>query len=1031
MKKLQAPLPQAPPPEIQQALDEQNAPPPEDYSRAPAISPEDVPDDVARAMMTPQEYEEHRKQVQYGVGIGNVLQTTAEAAARSATLGISDYALTALGADPEGLREREARNEVAAGVGTAIGIIAPALLTGGASGAELGLAGTLAEVTPAALVSRVGAATAKAITTAGGESLMARIASHTARAAIEGAIFGAGARLSGRVLNGEDAWDPDAAGEYLAAAGEGALIGGALGAGGAIVGEAVGAAARGVKAIGARVAEGLNAPVDAAKAELTAVQAADYESRLRGARQRLESLTSDQFAPELPQMRAEAAAKWQAALSSAESLPETGIPKAAMRADAPLEQLHATIAKEADELGVSKEATRTAWDRLTQGREALANLDADHAATAKRIVQIGDELELRGANALDELSLSRRNDAIRKALATDTSAAPTPKIVEAFGQQVDRVKSVLSEFLEDPDPQLKSYARKLDKFIAAAGKDVASLDPSLASSGADAYETLDQLNRTLGRVRAKLGDRSALGIGTMSEQLSSLYEENRQLLKNPNIVGDQAAAIGARAKAAWTDVFDSSAGYRKALLASDSGGARLASGFETADRFDPAKVAKWLRTINDPESQLQLELVARGLDSQSKLLRTFAEDLAPTAGAAENIEAYQARSKELVDAILGYRSRAGLAAEYAQTVAPAVKEAEALEGKIAAAQAKADTRLASEQLRAQDLVTAEAGKAEEARAAAVQKAQQGVEQAQDKVRVGVARLALHGVGMAIGGHMGGALGALAGETLANQFIGLTTPIMRRLANAGLESAVRTDSTMQLARTAARSAQKIAAATAAIGQAMHGGALPRIAAKVVIEQGELKARYDQAKKQIENAVPPDAVNDSAPRTTNALAQTQTRAQAFLAQAMPKEHRPLGMRSDLDKLAAPERLEMRRWLRQVAAVRDPASVLHAVARGEADAASLAAVRAVYPKLMQRVAEDISAHGEKLQKQPPMSVQVAVGQLLGQPVHFTQTPDFARFAQSAYQQQAAPPQPRRPTGIAKNTGAQPGSLERAEAL
>lgn len=999
-----------------------------------AIAPEDLPDEAAKALLSPEVQEERRKQIAYGQGVGNAVQAGVEAAARSATVGLSDMALRGLGADPEGLREREARNEVAAGIGTVVGIVAPAILTGGASAeAELGLGAALAKATPAALVSRVGAAVGKAVEATAGESLVARIAAHGARAAAEGAIFNVGATVSGRVLNGEDVWDADAAGEYLAAAGEGAMLGSAFGAAGGVVSEGLGAAAKGAKALGKAVAAALRAPVEGAEAELSAAQSADYGARVRAAQQRLDSLDAAQFSPEVAGMKQQAAEHWATATANAGELPESGVPMARMRADAPLEQLHEALSKEATLLGIEPQATRSAWDRLVSGREALANADADHAASVQRIVAHGDELELRGANALDEISLARRNDAVRRALAADMTAAPSDQIVGAFHDQVGRVRNALAEFLDDADPQIKSYAKKLDKFVAKAEAGIGGLDREASASAADAYEHLDQMNRVMGRVRAKLGERSAMGIGTLSEQLQTMYEENRQLLKNPNIVGEQAAAIGARAKAAWTDVFDSGSGYQKALVASDAGGARLASGFETADRYDPKKVAGWLRNINHPESQLQLELVARHLEAKAKLLQTFAEDLAPGKGAAENIAAYQATSKKLIDEILAYRSRASLAAEYADSVAPAVKEAEALEGKIAAAQAKGEARAAAERVRLEETVAKEQGRAEELRAAAVAKAEAGVQAAQDRVGVGIASNALKAVGVVLGGHAGGGLGALAGEALASSFTSLTTPIVRAMARTGLESAIRTDGTMRVAGMAARAAAKIGAATSAIGQALHGGSVERVVAKTAIEQGSLQDRYEHEKRTIENAAGPQALNDSTPRTSEALGQTQLRAQEFLKAAMPKEHRPLGMRQDLDKLAAPQRIEMRRWLRQVDAVRNPAAVIRSAAHGEVDPAQVAAVRAVYPRMMQRVSQDIATHAEKLTKQPPMHVAVAVGQLTGQPAHFTRTPEFVQFAQQAHAQasQGTPPQPRRPSGSSKLPAAQPTGTERAEAL
>jgi hypothetical protein len=176
------------------------------------------PDAVARRML----------QQQYGEGIGNVARAFAEGAARGVSVGLSDPAMVALGADKEALAARKEFNPVAATTGEVAGIAAPLLLSGGSSAAA-----QAARLTPAAGVAALGEGVtglvAKGIGSEAAQSLGSKIAIQSlargAGSVVEGAAFGVGGGLSEAALG-----DPRSVGEtVMHHAGLGAIIGGTLG----------------------------------------------------------------------------------------------------------------------------------------------------------------------------------------------------------------------------------------------------------------------------------------------------------------------------------------------------------------------------------------------------------------------------------------------------------------------------------------------------------------------------------------------------------------------------------------------------------------------------------------------------------------------------------------------------------------------------------------------------------------------------------------------------------------------------------
>lgn len=222
------------------------------------------PDEVAAVA-------EHRE---YGKGFGNQAKAAAAGAARGLTLGGSDYIASELGGD-ETRRSLDAlrrQNPITSGVSEVAGAAAPVLLSGGTAAPEEAAALGASELAEGASAARGGAGlVGGAIRTAGvapriaagagslvergvargleslgyrGESVLGRAAAGAVKSGAsgvtEGAIYGGAQAADDSVLSG----DKITAEKIVSGMGDGALFGGALGAGlggaGSLLGDAAG-----------------------------------------------------------------------------------------------------------------------------------------------------------------------------------------------------------------------------------------------------------------------------------------------------------------------------------------------------------------------------------------------------------------------------------------------------------------------------------------------------------------------------------------------------------------------------------------------------------------------------------------------------------------------------------------------------------------------------------------------------------------------------------------------------------------------
>lgn len=136
---------------------------------------------------------------------------------------IAPLAETSLGVDPEAIRARAEANPLTHGASELVGLVGPALLTGGSSAAGKGILSGLAKYTQAGALESAGKLVSKLLPA--GETLAGKIGNNAAKLAIENGLFEGSDEVSKMILH-----DPNQTAETAAAhIGLGALLGGALG----------------------------------------------------------------------------------------------------------------------------------------------------------------------------------------------------------------------------------------------------------------------------------------------------------------------------------------------------------------------------------------------------------------------------------------------------------------------------------------------------------------------------------------------------------------------------------------------------------------------------------------------------------------------------------------------------------------------------------------------------------------------------------------------------------------------------------
>jgi len=189
------------------------------------------------SFVSPRKIAQEEKEKEFGEGIAAEATAGALGAARGLTFGLSDQALTRLGAmKPESLKLYRDLNPTSSLLGEIGGTVSPALLSGGSSLLARGAAKTLPSIAMKAGV-KSGEAVGKKITGKIANKTVSKIVENASKAAagsaVEGALYGGGQLISEEAL-GDAEFNAE---NLIAYTAKGAAIGGITGGAIPLVGE--------------------------------------------------------------------------------------------------------------------------------------------------------------------------------------------------------------------------------------------------------------------------------------------------------------------------------------------------------------------------------------------------------------------------------------------------------------------------------------------------------------------------------------------------------------------------------------------------------------------------------------------------------------------------------------------------------------------------------------------------------------------------------------------------------------------------
>lgn len=263
----------------------------------------------------------------------------------------------------------------------------------------------------------------------------------------------------------------------------------------------------------------------------------------------------------------------------------------------------------------------------------------------------------------------------------------------------------------------------------------------------------------------------------------------------------------------------------------------------------------------------------------------------------------------------------------------------------------------------------------------------------------------------VGALVGGAAVGLANKLIRPQLSGVAADALNKAARiAGAKSlAGSVDAEIGRAVTGfLEGSGKVAARTArtvaeqAMPQAAKAGKVSRdeyehVAQRVAnLKVQNREGRIDTAQY--------DKFAAAAPNVAAAIAATHMRGVDFLHASMPAARIDTNALTIPGSMYVPKALSPQelKWLRSVEAVKDPMGALSDMKRGHITHEQVDALKAVYPSLYEHVKQTMIETATKRGK--PLSVEQAssLGILLGQPMHYTQRPEFVAAMQASKQGQ-----------------------------
>ncbi len=283
------------------------------------------------------------------------------------------------------------------------------------------------------------------------------------------------------------------------------------------------------------------------------------------------------------------------------------------------------------------------------------------------------------------------------------------------------------------------------------------------------------------------------------------------------------------------------------------------------------------------------------------------------------------------------------------------------------------------------------------------------------------------LGNAVGGVFGGVVGSVVGGGIAS----IVNKTMRTYGNQFAADVLNRASGMQaVQRAASRTEDKMVDGVSRFlsGAREKAAAVPRAAANTSIATSDNswnRPEYDRVTKfvadakanpsarQAEMAAHTNEMAGHAPNVATAIGMASMRAVDFLDSKRPPGRfdthslTPLAKRP-VQKTLTPDEM---RYMRYAHAVEEPLSVLDDMHRGKLSREGVDALKAVYPSLYEDLTKTVFA---QLAKHPPeteleTAKTIQLGILLGQPTHYTLSPEF----KNAVQGTKAPPQEPAPEG------------------
>lgn len=951
------------------------------------------------AVATQEDLAERERRRQYGEGLGNELAAFGESALSGATLGLSDMAAKAISDDyAEGLLARREFNPNAAMAGEVVGTLAPILATGGTSALAKGVAtvGLPARGLVAAGEAATGAAArllgAEAATGILGQAVRTG-AAYGVGGAVEGALYGAAKAVADDYLTDQDI----TAERVIAGAGTGAIWGGGLGGALGTAGGLLTGTARKARDFWNRTPaqrEAVDALDDALRADASAVGDVDGVAGASG----------DAAATGGASGMADAAATGRSATGATA---EAEVAAQTLEAD---QRLMSQVGFKSEDQIVAELSSPPP----TPEQQALLERVKSYASNADAAKAFKRELDDEVNATLEDILLIRKNDneleqyvnrGQKKAAARDLAeAAPpdwTPEKVEIVTNAVQETIDRFNKMRADPH-SLQQYehaalkdavefgealidkARGLQKAGKKAQPVSGPASPDTFVSGgrasaddiAEFFDIHDKFKTAVGRAQAKIMRASGGGKTPGSQAARREYMLHRALLEDESLYGKGITEMQRVTNAAESEAIR----FRRAFdqVAGLPEGKRTVQGDgDTFDVLAEGDTDKIRGLFMDGGRNLQDERIfALGIQRQADLSAVKSQyyrvpdqlkaKAAESQAAAERIVARYKRMKELKQA----------GDQYEQAL----------------------TDLRELPVFGQQLANLKLTFGRSASVISDAISDSTVRTSGGGARATAAGASDTAIGTRSGSAAESALGVRSGSA-AGSAVRAAVKAESKLAQAskGVVSWLRKagDATARAGRAVAVPVARGARAKVLLGVAL-AAETPASYERLIRNASALQDPESTERKSIRaNLYPLRAQN---PRLADAIEAKTQAIGDFLAQkagelsVQPRPGDPFG---HLRKVRH-DPAKAKKMARYVEAATDPQSAIDRIASGEVLREDIEALQALYPRLYQRVVENVLLDLAEVDKLPPYEARLKLGHILNAPTDPSMRPEYLRTIQ-----------------------------------